>query len=183
MPVSIDHALLLELRPVLRSIAAGLLGPMTQQEDIDDLAQEGWVALWRDRRKATTITRAWCVHSARWGMTRYLQRQRYGRTLRNVWQVECVGGAEELESIEDVVEVDRALELVEVGYHRGEVVSAVNRLTPAQRRYVLARFWYGLTELEINERLNQAGSGSTWRQRVKPKLREELADLRDLVTT
>lgn len=72
------------------------------------------------------------------------------------------------------------LESVFVAYHAGEIWDALSVLTPAQRKYVVARFWHGNTQAELTAMFGYDPS-SLWRV-AKPKLQLRLAYLSDLVS-
>lgn len=72
------------------------------------------------------------------------------------------------------------LDSVSVAYHAGEIYDALEVLTPAQRKYVVARFWGGMSSSELTAHFGYDPS-SLWRD-AKPKLQLQLADLRELVT-
>lgn len=71
------------------------------------------------------------------------------------------------------------LDDVEVSYHAGEICEALDVLTPAQRKYVVARFWGGQTNAELCDLFGYDPS-SLWRT-AKPRLKIRLAYLRELV--
>lgn len=71
------------------------------------------------------------------------------------------------------------LDGIEVAYHAGEIVRALDVLTPAQRRYVVARFWGGKNKAELTY-LFGYDPASLWRD-AKPRLQTRLAYLRELV--
>lgn len=71
------------------------------------------------------------------------------------------------------------LDGIEVAYHAGEILRALDVLTPAQRRYVVARFWGGQTPSELRN-LFGYDPASLWRD-AKPKLQLRLKNLRELV--
>lgn len=71
------------------------------------------------------------------------------------------------------------LDGIEVAYHAGEIVRALDVLTPAQRKYVIARFWGGQTKAELRDLFGYDPS-SLWRT-AKPRLQDRLSYLRELV--
>lgn len=119
--------------------------------DIDDLAQEGYIAMWRavgtwDEAKGALPS--WLTGAAR-------QRMRdvtYGggrwtghEALRGRREVDRVSLDAIVESAPDAVLGDVAtLDGVEMAYHDGEIAEALAALPPEQRAYVYARFWLGL---------------------------------------
>lgn len=46
--------------------------------------------------------------------------------------------------VEELLAYASGVDDVEVAYHHGEIVAALNALTPKQRAYVYARFWCGM---------------------------------------
>lgn len=161
------------LNPQLRRCATQILGTDATPTNIDDVAQEGWVTLWRALRdfEGGEVVDVWCRAVARNGMRNYLQQWRYA--LRDLRRVDYVGGAAELDLITGSAE---GVEAVAVGYHHGRVLEAVNALPPGYRDYVIRRFWQGYSTTE----LQQIMSRSVW-TRVKPLLTAELSDLVDSV--
>lgn len=119
--------------------------------DVDDLAQEGHVAMWRaieawdpDRGSLPS----WLTGAARLRMRAiaHSKGQWTGRpetrgsaSVRPVASVDAV--EDELDALTAGYDVAEA---VVMAYHHGEIAAALDALTPAQRRYVLARFWAGV---------------------------------------
>lgn len=73
------------------------------------------------------------------------------------------------------------LDGIEVAYHAGEILEALDVLTPAQRRYVVARFWGGKSSSELRAMFGY-DPASLWRT-AKPRLQDRLFYLRELVRT
>lgn len=71
------------------------------------------------------------------------------------------------------------LDGIEVAYHAGEICAALDVLTPAQRKYVVARFWGGQSPSELRD-LFGYDPASLWRT-AKPRLQDKLCNLRELV--
>lgn len=122
---------------------------------IDDIVQEGYIAMWRalkthDAGKGTVTT--WITNAARMRMLDMLKR---GRPLGHDARRGVV-------TVEDRVTPDSLDQLMEDGgaevaslshhvlddivsaYHRGAIVKAINDLPALQRRYVVLRFWAGM---------------------------------------
>ncbi len=84
-----------------------------------------------------------------------------------------------------------ALDGVEIAYHRGEILQAVDALTEKQRKYVYARFWYGIdmpagSRSEVIKELKDQNpflrrdvlwTGNKTTRGAKDRLREALAHL------
>ncbi len=71
------------------------------------------------------------------------------------------------------------LDEILVCYHAGEIYDALDCLTAAQRKYVMARFWGGMNPVELKE-LFGYDPHSLWKA-AKPKLEKRLEYLRELV--
>lgn len=68
---------------------------------------------------------------------------------------------------------------VALAYHRGEIMQALDALSPAQKRYVVLRFWCGYVTSELKTVFGYE-PGSLWtskRNGARDKLREQLAHL------
>lgn len=66
-----------------------------------------------------------------------------------------------------------------LAYHRGQIVQALDKLSPAQKRYVVLRFWCGFVGNELTAVFGYE-PGSLWTSKkngAREKLREELAHL------
>lgn len=168
MTVVVDHSrLLVALRPWAQRVAANLLGHGANRHDIDDLAQEGYLALVKalvdfDGDPAEV----WCKVVLRNGMGKRLQYERYA--LRDQRRLDLVGDALDVEALSASAE----LAGVQEAYHDGRVAAAVDALPPSYRTYVIKRFWQGYPTTELQRTM----SPSTW-TRVKPRLARELRDL------
>lgn len=75
----------------------------------------------------------------------------------------------------DLTDAADVLEQVIEGYHEGRILEAIGELTPAQRRYVMLRFWGGLGTTELTEEFGYEPRG-IWRG-ARERLRPLLADL------
>lgn len=155
-------------------------------EQARDLAQEGWVAMWRalrEERPAGVKESTYLMNSARWRMKRCWERRTwtgmpdrraegYGGSQKRIWAHEVEFGIDCISDLADEqVTADAAADL-EWNYHHGEIMQALNKLTPKQKEHVIRCFWMG-------ERL----SGSWWfgPKGIKHRLAEELSHLRELV--
>jgi RNA polymerase sigma factor (sigma-70 family) len=182
-----------DYRRWLGAVARDICGPANARFQ-DDLVQEGYIAMWRavgsfnpDAGAAPT----WLTNAARMRMTD-IARRRYV----NWFGKEATRGHQETEakvSIEALAASDehwehqllRSAELVELigeGYHEGDIAAAMATLTPAERRYVYARFWLGLDPTarsiprELLTQVPELAQRWLW-TRAKVKLRFALAHL------
>ena len=64
------------------------------------------------------------------------------------------------------------LQTVELAYHYGEIVAAINSLPANQREYVVARFWGGMTGAEIAARQGRplGTVDREWVTKIRPAL-------------
>lgn len=161
----------------------------TGPEHARDLAQEGWIAMWRASQTATPAgisQQTYLMKSARYRMLRCVTKQTwlgmpdrrapgYGGTARRVWAKDAevaYGG------IADLGELGAGAALydgVEYAYHHGEIMAALNELSAAQREKVLRAFW-------LDERMP---TGGWWYGRggVRERLADRLSHLRGLVSS
>lgn len=155
-------------------------------QDLDDLAQEGYIAMWRalpgwDQAKGSLPS--WLTGAARLRM-RALRPGGRGREFGH----EAMRGSVPVQ--EDPTEMDSAVwgRLVEqmpdgvaLAYHQGRIWHVIGSLPLEQQQYVVLRFWYGWTATEIQR---VVASNVTWLwhgpRGAKARLREALGDLRGL---
>lgn len=157
-----QRQLLASLGPKLRSRAAAMLGG--QSRYTDDLAQEGWVAVWRALPTVPAhllsdadALEGWCIGVARNRMRNWIRDELAAprRGLNN----EVTAGHEIVELFE-ALSGSLTLETVDQAYHDGRVAAALDALAPRQREYVVARFWHGVPTTE----LQRSFSPRTWQQ-------------------
>lgn len=160
-----EEELLRTYRPWLRAKAA----LMTHPSAVEDLAQEGWIALWLAYRdhNGDRAPQDW-----------WLKKKAHGRMLMLVtrdWKTQKAtqdipaGQArpstdEELQamgpSVWDALTVDPTE--LEMAYHRGEIWDALTGLTDKQKRYVYLRFWERASGAELIEEFGY-DPGTLWR--------------------
>lgn len=152
-----------------------------------DLAQEGWIAMWRAAQTdppAGVSRQTYLMNTARYRMQKCITKQTwlgmptrrttgYGGTARRVWarDVEVAHGG--IADLGDLDEKGTSYEDIEYAYHHGEIMTALAGLTPLQRQKVFRTFW-------LDERMPTGGwwygSGG-----VRERLATQLAHLRPLV--
>lgn len=74
----------------------------------------------------------------------------------------------------DITTADTVIQSVISGYHEGLLAKSLDVLTPAERKYVVLRFWYGLERKELAAEFGY-DPHSLW-QTAKPKMEAALAD-------
>lgn len=152
--------MLADFRKWLLAVANRMVGG--QGEDrVQDLAQEGYIAMWRaldsyDPDKGALAS--WLVKAAEMRMADVVRRGvHFGQTYkRNPGTEDGLRGERswdtlvpiELEDVETKIAVWLSDGLA-LAYHRGEIQRAIGRLTPDEQRYVVLRFWHGKTADEI----------------------------------
>lgn len=179
-----EKQLLASLGPKLRRRAADMLG--TQSRYTDDLAQEGWVAVWRALPTVPAhllndadALEGWCIGVARNKMRNWIRDELAAprRGLNN--ELSAGSGTISGDALFEALSSSEALDGVDLGYHDGKVAAALEKLTPTQRRYVFLRFWGDQTKAEICEQLGyseSSGSFSTAWALAKANLVRELSD-------
>lgn len=157
-----EREFLLAWRPLLRSMASR----MTTRDHVDELSQEGWIAVWRASR--IRADEPWCMTAAKNRMIDVL-RERHQLT-RGFDKTDLVG-----DDLTELCGAATELSGIELAYHRGEILAALDRLSPREREYVELRFWGGWVKAELVEHFGYLPS-ATW-QRARTKLAAELAHL------
>ena len=181
-----DDEILRPYLPWLRTVAGNLLG--FDSPGIQDLMQEGYIEMWKalkrydakagpldywlkfkaSNRMKTIAIRA---HDHPEREPAYLDEPVYSDPAATV-------------SLGDLIEdlgASELLDKIDIAYHHGEIAAAIDRLSPQQKRYVIARFWLGLTGNEMIQ-LGVFGydPSALWnspRNGARLKLRQELAHL------
>jgi len=178
-----EHAVLEEYRGWLRKVAIGLVGANL----VEDLAQEGWIAMWRALRShdpAKGALPAWLTLNAFYRMCDCARDEAWlGRPRRHLGRGK-LADATEYATADDVAVWDRltAADLADDlmwGYHTGQILAAINRLSPQQRRYVYLRFFRGYRYPDLVEAFGYDPQGlwSSPKNGARGKLRAELAEL------
>jgi RNA polymerase sigma factor (sigma-70 family) len=135
----------------------------------EDLAQEGWIAIWEASKKETENIAdidAWLRTVARFRMRkeiRYLLAEK-----RDVRRTQY---AEPSDNIWSALQAD--LGYVELAYHRGQILKAINELPPQQRKYIMLRYWGGYTKPELTAYFGYIpnSTGQAARKNLRKKLK------------
>lgn len=173
-----ERKLLEKYRSWLRVVAADLLRGRPPHL-IDDLASEGWIAIWKAMHENRNVDKKapldwWLKRQAKLRMTRMIRdwfepmKQR-----QHTW----------VEDVTDYVDLPALLPDIEIAYHRGEIYQALNILSPREREYVVMRYLLAQTPAELTAHFGYEPT-ALWRT-ARPKLARELAYLGreyDLVT-
>ncbi len=165
-----NHAeVLLSYRQWLRAVASR----MTTSARVDDLAQEGWISMWK----------ALEAFDGRSPLDFWLKRKAYGRMTMLVsrdWKT----NKEQQYVWTDFTDPDAAdsqsyvPNTHEVEYHRDEIRAAVSNLTEREREYVWLRFWRDFNWPELTKYFGYEPSGL--RGASTTKLKRDLAHLAEV---
>lgn len=154
------------LLPWCERAAFRIAGP---RAEVDDLAQEAALAMWRAATKAEAegreATDAYLKQAGRWAILKYLGRPT-DRPTESADLDEALGGRPDPDA--------------SGAYHADEVATAVRALPAHQREYVYARFW-----LDHRHAERRAGgmTDDRWidaRHGARMKLRTSLAHLQEV---
>ena len=142
---------------------------------VRDLAQEGWVAMWK-------ATKSWdgrgtldghMKQHAWWAMLKIVSRRKEAPASVDMTDVETWDVFADLSNSE-------ALEHVHNAYHSGDILEAIRNLTPKQREYVIRRFWKGQSYTEIKEAMGGQNPAALWSKKfygARDRLARQLAHL------
>lgn len=142
-----------DYRGWLYRVAMDLLPADAWQALLDDVAQEGYIAMWRAAGTwdpGRGALPSWLTGAARLRMRDVTRGHGQWTGHEPVRGVTGGPDPEPLDVVQDdwlpaaLVDSGVALEAVEDGYHHGVIAQAVAALPPEQRRYVFLRFWVGL---------------------------------------
>ncbi len=153
--------------------------------DWRDLAQEGWIAMWRALRTydpALGAEVSYLTTAARMRMVDCLRRNLWTGTPSrrgHVREAPATPVDTAWDWVDAIASEAQVYQDLDEAYHRGQIFVAVNQLTPAQRRYVYLRFWAGYRHADLIEAFgyDPRGLWDTPPNGAKCKLRESLAVL------
>lgn len=148
-----------------------------------DLAQEARIAIWRSYEASLSKAdpRTWLSAVSHMRLREVAIRQTwFGHTrvhgqpsdpLRNATKASLDDPDFTLGPLEAPDWIDSAL----ISYHAGEIARAISELPPKQRDYIILRFWYGFTPIEIENRF-AIDQSAAWTG-ARRNLRQALAHL------
>jgi RNA polymerase sigma factor (sigma-70 family) len=174
-----QQKILQKYRSWLRTTARNIY--KTQPGRVEDLAQEGWIAMWRVLKKEGDVPEHFLKNAAICRMRNIIRDDH--RDCRDIRRSRADGlpaqsidnhGAE-AETPSVWVKLQTDLGAIELAYHHGEIADALNALTPTQREYVVLKFWYGLSHAELVSHFGYKPA-HLW-HRSKATLEKELAHL------
>lgn len=149
--------------PWCRAVAAR----MTRPERVDDLAQEGWIAVWRGAEKWKSGNfPGWIRTCARNAMLTVIRDEQHLH--HDIRKTDLYG--EFPQEFEPALHDKPDL----LSYHAVEIATALNDLTDKDRDYVVGRFWRGETSGK-----HQTTASNRWYKTLRPKLALSLAHLED----
>jgi RNA polymerase sigma factor (sigma-70 family) len=176
-------------------------GMTSNSSDVEDLVQEGRVAMWLaldsyDPAKGSLPS--WLTRKAKFRMIEVVTdgpltgqpSRRHGRNpatemKRATLSLDLPRGDSGV-NLADLVSRDVGdLEAAELAYHQDEIASAIEALPDAQRKYVIARFYEAMTGSEMREAgLFSYDPSALWTSQkngARMKLAEKLRHLEDMV--
>jgi DNA-directed RNA polymerase specialized sigma24 family protein len=179
-----ERGLLLYFRPWLRLVAMRF--PQMMPSRNEDLAQEGWIAIWRGIQtlKEKSIDKRpddielWLKRCATNRMANVVNSWKaQSRDVYNTTFVDFNAEWDDGATWAAHLALTTDLGDVEIAYHYGEILKAVNRLPRSQRQYVIRKFWYRWAPTSLD--LYFTNSRKTWKD-AKDTLASELVHLADM---
>lgn len=159
---------------------ANVMHKYGNEEDKQDLAQEGHIAMWKALKTYNPekgSLASWLTLNARTRMSDVVRRGTYTGMPEhrgNKRVADTPVDITEDDLLQSLAHVD-AIESIILAYHVGEISDALSRLTKPQRDYVIRRFWRcqstSMLELVAGKRSSQM-----WKE-IKPQLAKELGHL------
>lgn len=157
------NAELRNYRSWLHAVAMDMVGLRAGGQLVQDLAQEGYIAMWRALESYDPSRGSlphWLTKSAKWRMADVLERgSTFGKeAARGVHtRPESIGATEgSLDAMTDAgidwASDDDVAAMLELAYMRGTVHRALESLTADQQKYVRLRFWHELSETQMYQR-------------------------------
>lgn len=181
-----DILLTPELRAWLMATARGLW-QANSRIGAEDLAQEGWIAMWAAQSKldgGKGNGMAYLRQCARRRMVDVLRSARYytkaGRKPINlelpVPTIDDGDSEDGAVKIWDELAIGDNIDALVLAYHEGEIWRAIGELPSVQRDYVVLRFYRGFNDLEARTAVGKPNSNGLW-STVKATLHEKLDHL------
>jgi RNA polymerase sigma factor (sigma-70 family) len=167
-----ERKLLQSFRPWLRTVAKNMT--RSNSDRCEELAAEGWVAIWlavnHHSDRNFDITSPFLKTVALNKM----------RSITRGWTAQCRDINNRVLVVEDTspsVWDGLFIELgdIELAYHHGEIRNAIEHLSPGERKYVLLKYWGGLTDTEMIQHFGYRPK--TIGTSAHKKLKKELAHL------
>lgn len=180
----VEKVLLEEEDFIVRNARHALVKKMGRSfsEGLDeDAIQEARIAAWQSWIKHQN--RAYLNIAVRQRLVAHVYRDQWFGTKPTAHEMDPIRRSSR-DSLDDpdidvVLTANESLEAVLMAYHDGEIVEAINALSPTQREYVVLRFWCGMTNPEIAAVQGKTPSGvsSIWSKAIRPSLLERLSHL------
>lgn len=156
----------------------------------DDLVQEAMISIWRTAKDKGDVGAVYFTKAARYRMFSVLQGRpliggdstpgaKYRPTTVGVDWHAVENDAEDDSTWALLLEAADLLDAVDWAYHVGEITAVLNTLRPDHRRFVEAKYWHGMRDVEIAAlmEVDRKLLNTWWRRDIKPVLQRELAHL------
>ena len=161
--------------------------------DIDDLAQESLIAMWRVLEKRggrAHVAAPYLTLTGRMAMLGVAQGspltggdstpgpKSRPSTVGVDWGSAAAGDGDGY-GLGRLLEAADLLDAVDWAYHHGEILDCLHGLTLDDRTYVYSRFWQGKTDTEIAAERGVSNKmlGNRWKRTIRPALAERLSHL------
>jgi DNA-directed RNA polymerase specialized sigma24 family protein len=169
----------------------------SKRDNVQEVAQEGSIALWREYRRLEGRPEPdrthMALYSAKLRMRAVARGGRHGRLTGHVTSRGSVAvkplvildapAGENGRTIADQVlpPVEDAFDEILLAYHYGDIHKAMASLRPDFRDYVTMRFWHGMSDGEIADKTGVARTtlNNRWKRTIEPGLRKALDHLRE----
>jgi RNA polymerase sigma factor (sigma-70 family) len=148
-----------------------------------DLAQEGSIEIWRLIQSGETREGILMVAARRKMIDALIRAKVFRKPETKNTTSESVARKSDDDThntMEDLSAID-SFDAVERAYHNGMIHAAIDKLSPAQRKYVTMRFFMGLQHPELEKEFGY-NPGALWSSKkngAKYKLAVELESLRE----
>lgn len=164
----------------LYAVAAELLFQHRLVKEVDDIAQEGYIAMWKALRtydKTKGALPGYLTQAARWRMIDVaikFKPQTGEPSIRGHTREKAAFPVDYQDAyFMELIGVEEILQDITIAYHQGEIYEAISSLSPAYRDLVYRRFWLG-TPLTSKEHYH-------WNSNIKNTLADKLAHLAGIV--
>lgn len=151
--------------------------------EIEDAVQEARIALWEVAQRKPEASQKYLNGVVKYRVATHARYPAYVTGAASVQGKQQMrpGEAHTLDDPDNPVfltDASDALDKVLLAYHEGEILQAIGALPDLHKRYIVMRFWGGMTNVEIAAQLdmNIRKIDELWRS-ARPKLREALEHL------
>lgn len=155
-------------------------GRMTAGDEVEDLAQEGWIAMWKAYRSWVQTKGPldwWLKYNAINKMKTAISRDR-GLSVRGRSGPGVAAASIRINTFDNLDETNHPASLddnLEDAYHKGEINRAIQTLSPKEREFVVKKYYQDATYKDLSRYSFRLKTSAT------TKLRNQLQHLRDYI--